>query len=262
MLRNYYYLAISLPDLEIENRPIIHFETLIDQYSMNLNKEDWDLVSTVRTYFDLVNLEKSLLEEPLDHRTALNAIEIEEALRERTHFPEYVFEFLDRYLDKTDRIKNFPSLYAHFFKEFAIKNDAIAKMIEVERELRLFLLGFRSVKFQRDLASEFRYEDLSDEIVDRIISKNAKTTLLDEVKLQKLLENLDQAKNALEVRYLIAAFRFEFYKEVQDFHPFNIIGLVAYLMQLSLLEDLEVKDPKKGLEIFQYILKEKDEFRH
>jgi len=262
MLRNYYYLAISLPDLEIENRPVIRFETLIDQFTMNLNKEDWDLIATVRMYFDLVNLEKSLLEEPIDHRTALNALEIEEALRDRTHFPDYVFDFFDRFIDKKDRIENFPILYAQFFKEFSSKNEEISKMIQTERELRLFLLGFRSIKYHQDLQEQFCYEDLTDEIVDLILSKQAKTTLLDETKLQKLLENLDQAKNALEVRYLLAAFRFEFYKEIQDFHPFNIIGLIAYMIQLSLLEDLEVKDPKKGLEIFQYILKEKDELSH
>ncbi|NBO24153.1 MAG: DUF2764 family protein [Chlamydiae bacterium] len=261
-MRNYYYLAISLPDLEIENTPFIRFEELMDQFDINLTKKDALSIAHIRQYFDLVNLEKSLLDEPFDTRGSLDAYKMTEALRFREHFPEFVFDFFDRYKEKEEQIINFYRLYAQYFEQKVSEETPIYDFITFEQELRLLLLGYRTLRFHKDLEQEFKFEELNRSHIDLIISQKAETKILDEQKLQVLIEKLKGAKNPIEVRSLVSSFRFEFYKEQQDFNPFNIKGLIAYMLQLQTLEDLEVKEPLMGLEIFNDLLKDTNEHNH
>lgn len=255
-MRNYYYLAISLPDLELINKPLIRFEELVDQFETNLEKNDLKAVNCIRLYFDIVNLEKILLDEPLDHRGNLDFLGISEALKYQVHFPSFVFEFFDKYKTKEEQLPQFPGLYAKYFEDYFEKTSVISEFIIFEHELRLFLLGYRSIRFQRNLQEEFKYEELNAGNVELIISQKAETKVLDEQKLQNLIEKLKPSKDPLEIRSLVASFRFEYYKEQQDLNPFTIKGLIAYMMQLLILEDLEVKQPHLGLEIFNELLEE------
>lgn len=258
-MRNYYYLAISLPDLEIGNKPTIQFNELIDLFSENLSKKDFNSVDDVRLYFDLVNLENSLLEQPFDFRAKLTEVEQAEALKFQMYYPDYVFDFFEKFKDKKEQIKNFPLIYAKYFSDFRNENAAIQKLIIFERELRLVLLGVRCVHFHRKIEEEFEHEDLTDETVKLILSDKAEPKVLDEPKLQNLFEKLKLTTNALEVRALVETFRFEYYKENQNQHPFTIVGIIAYMMQLMIIENLEVKSQNGGVEILHYLLKDKDE---
>jgi hypothetical protein len=258
-MRNYYYLAISLPDLEIENNAKIQFKELMDLFNDNLSKKDLQSVDDIRLYFDLTNLESLLLEQPFDFRGKLTEVEIVESLKYQMYFPNYVFEFFDKFKDKDEQIKNFPSLFAKYFSDFHNESSDLKKLVIFERELRLALLGFRCIHFHRKIEEEFQHEDFTDETVQLTISDKAEPKVLDEIKLQKLFEKLKTATNALDVRACVETFRFEYYKEIQNQHPFTLVGIISYMMQLIIIENLEMKTPKGGVDILHYLLKDKNE---
>ncbi len=255
-MRNYYYLAISLPDLEIENKPTIHFKELIEQFEINLSPSDFKKLNKIRLYFDLVNLEKYLQELEVDFRGSLSAFEISEALEFKIYYPEYVFDFLENFKTKEERLLKFPLIFSKYFQEFDEDQDEIKNIVIFENELRLFLLGYRAIRFHKSIEEEFQFENLSQDTVDMILSQQAETKVIDESKLQYLIEDLKKTNDPLEVRSLVESFRFEHYKEIQDLHPFTIVGIIAYMMQLKILEDLEVKHPEIGLKILHDLLKE------
>ena len=255
-MRNYYYLAISLPELEIENKPTIHFKELMEQFEINLSPSDFKKLNKIRLYFDLVNLEKFLQEQGVDSRGTLSSFEIAEALEFKTYFPEYIFEFLEKNKTKEERLSLFPSIYSKYFQDFDEENEDVKNIVIFENELRLFLLGYRSIRFHKNVEDEFQFENLSSDTVAMILSQQAETKVLDEVKLQQLIDALKLTNDPLLVRSLVESFRFEHYKEIQDFHSFNIVGLIAFTMQLKILEDLEVKHPETGLQILHDLLKE------
>jgi len=259
-MRNYYYLAISLPDLEVGHKPLIRFEVLMEQFQINLTKNDLDAIEKIRLYFDLVNLERTLNGESLSNKGNLNSLEIAEALKFRSYYPEIVFEFFDLYKEPDQQKMQFAWIYARFFQEYCEAESLIQPTIVFEQELRLFLLGYRSLKFKREIVQEFRFEGLEQQTIDLILSQKIEKKNLDDQKLEYLIEKLKVAKDALEVRSLVASFRFDHYKEIQNFDPFTIHGLIAYMMQLFILEELEVKEPQVGLEIFHDLLKDKNEY--
>jgi hypothetical protein len=258
-MRNYYYLAISLPELDLNARPLISFQQLMDEMRMNLAASDLKQIEQLQLYNDLVTLENSLMGEPPDSRSSLTALELKEAIKLQEHFSDDVFEFFQRFPEISDQVKNFPILYSTYFSKSLWAHPKIAQMVMHERQFRLFVLGYRTIRYQRSVDHEFRFEDLTDQDVEMILSDNPAATLLDEVRLRRLKEQLDHAQSAIEVRRYLAAFRLAYYQEILNFHPFDLIGLIAYMMQLSVIEDLQVNNPQKGLEIFQYILKEEHE---
>ena len=259
-MRNYYYLGISLPELEILSKPLIRFEELIEAFKINLSKNEMASVEKIQIYYDLINLEKTLLGEPITHKGNMTSQEILEALKLRQGFPEFVFEFFDRYKVDSEQLEKFSELYSLYFHEYAGENDPSAIILQYEKELRSFLLGYRAVRFKRSIEKEFSLENIEDRDIHLILSKEADTKVLNEEKLQKFLEKIDPIQDPLEIRSSVASFRFEHYKEIQDFHPFTIQGLLAYMMQLIILEELEVKSPEMGLEIFNNLLKDKNEY--
>ncbi len=258
-MKNYYYLSISLPELEWGLKPSIRFQDLVDLFSINLSEEDQKLFKSIRLYFDLINLERSIQEEPLDRRSAMSFLDIQEALKFQEHYPDYVFEFFEKYPEKKDQIDHFPFIYAQFFSNFKSAIPDLNQMVLFEQEFRLFILGFRTIKFQRNWSKEFQYEQLHDEVIQLILSQKYQGSIIDERKLHQLIDQLTLIYDPLSIRDAVESFRFDYYGKIRDHHPFDLVGLLAYLFQLVILEDLDFKQPELGIETLNAILKEKNE---
>jgi uncharacterized protein DUF2764 len=64
-MTNYYFLAASLPPLELGEVPDITFRELVRRLEINLTKNDFEKTVVLRRAIDLVNIRALLLEEPI-----------------------------------------------------------------------------------------------------------------------------------------------------------------------------------------------------
>lgn len=258
-MRNYYYLVISLPALEFTNKPQISFQELVQGFEINLSAHDLNCAKVLFLYFDLINVERTLEKEPLDIRGQLNSTDLLGALRFKDYFPDFVFDFFEK--DQTDREKlaNFSQLYSLFFARYSQGSTPISSILKFERELRLFLTAFRAKKFGKDFSHEFRFEDADDQYVYSLLVQKESSKLVPPEQFEDLMDLIESEDDAVKIRNIIEEFRFDYYQDLQQQNSFTIVWLLAYMMQLVIIEDFQQTDPNYGLEMFNYLLKENHE---
>lgn len=259
-MRNYYYLIISLPALELNSQPQIRFEEFFQSLEINLTESDFNSVKTLLLFYDLVNLERMLQKGSYDLRGQLSATEQLLALRFKEYYPEFVFDFFEKHQSDRDQLLHFAKIYSLFFSHYSVGKSPENAVLKFERELRLFLILYRTKKFKKDLSFELRYEDAHDPFVYQLLSQKEAIKLAPPEDFVKLAEELDSTEDPIQVNQIIEGFRFYHYQELQSEHSFTILGLLAYMMQLLILEDLEKADSTYGLEMFNYILKDNHEY--
>src|ERR1700722_8572839 len=115
--KNYYYLAIVLPKLSIDEKPEMPFYEFAELLKENLTPTDYDKTRRMRWLFDLRNIRAFWLHHPLDYWGNLNEVQLEDALltREDTELPSYFFDFLDEHDTKESRLKLFPKIMSKYF---------------------------------------------------------------------------------------------------------------------------------------------------
>ncbi|MBS0627837.1 MAG: DUF2764 family protein, partial [Verrucomicrobia bacterium] len=246
---NYYYLAASLPPLEFPVLPDeIRSISLRSFLEMDLSKADREKVRSLYLFVDLSNIKPLFEEEELDPRGNLDEKALDEALLHQEFFPLYVFDFLQKYETREDRLKNFPSLLAKFFRE-EIKSQKgfIQKYFLFERELRLVLLAFRAKRLHRDVVKELQFEDLSDSLVLQIIAQKDAEQYEPPIEYKEVKELLAQCgQDPLEQNKVIAGYRFRKVREMAEENAFSIDFILSYLAQLMIIEHWNELDKEKG----------------
>lgn len=246
---NYYYLTSSLPPLEFPVLPEgVGSVFLRVDLETNLSEEDRKRVESLYLFVDLSNIKLLFGEEEVDPRGNLDEKELDEALLYQSFFPLYVFDYLQKYETRKERLKNFPALLAQFFREEAeTQKGFIQKYFSFERELRLVLLGFRAKKLHRDLGKELQFEDLADPLVMQILSQKDAEQYEPPVEYKEVKELLDlSGSDPLEQNKAIAGYRFRKIKEMGENNPFSIDWLLAYLAQVMIVEYWNGLDKEKG----------------
>ncbi len=246
---DYYYLAASLPALEFPVLPDdISSLSLKSSLEMNLSEEDRKKVRSLYLYVDLCNIKPIFGEEEIDPRGNLDEESLDEALLHGSFFPVYVFDFLSKYETREERLKNFPALLALFFREESEKETGfLQKYYSFERELRLVLLGLRAKKLQRDLLKELQFEDLTDPLVLQILSQKDAEQYEPPFEYKEIKELLASwESDPLEQSKAISAYRFRKVKEMAQETPFSIDAILAYLVELMIIEHWQELDKERG----------------
>ncbi len=246
---NYYYLTSSLPPLEFPVLPEdIGSISLRADLEMNLSEEDKKKVESLYLFVDLSNIKLLFREEEVDPRGNLDEKGLDEALLYQSFFPLYVFDYLQKYETRQERLKNFPTLLAQFFREEAeTQTGFIQEYFSFERELRLVLLGFRAKKLHRDLGKELQFEDLADPLVMQILSQKDAEQYEPPAEYKEVKELLDLCgSDPLEQNKAIAGYRFRTIREMGKGNSFSIDFLLAYLAQVMIIEYWNELDKEKG----------------
>ncbi len=258
MKTNYYFLATSLPELQIGYPPDINFLEFNFLLNVNLTKEDYALTKVMRRYYDIHNIRAFWNGESLDPRGFYNENDLEESLVTRMGLPEYVYTFLERYESKDERLYHFPSLITSYFKEESEKAEGFLKhYLTFEREWRLVLTGFRANKQGRDIVKELQFEDPYDEVVAQILAQKDSKSYEPPSRygdLKALFE--EHYENPLEMHQALCEYRFQKIEEMYEIDFFSIGRILAYLAQLIIVEKWLELDKKKGLEVIDTIVKE------
>jgi hypothetical protein len=246
---NYYYLAASLPSLELGAIPDITFQDLMRRFELNLSESDWKKTIVIRRLMDLLNIRALLLEEPIDLKGNLNEKELDEALLIRDVLPAYVFDFLSKYETLYDRVRHFAELIAIFFSEEIPKQKGfLQRYLIFEREWRLVMIGIRAKELGRDVAKELQFEDFGDPIVAGILAQKDSSVYEPPSEYAELKELLHACGSDPWERYkAFARWRFHKIEELVENHPlFSIDWVLAYMIRLLIIEDWNDLDEQKG----------------
>ncbi|MGE5196754.1 MAG: DUF2764 family protein [Anaerolineae bacterium] len=247
-MSNYYFLAASLPPLELDQRPELSFEELTSRLAINLNREDFEKTVVLRRLIDLYNIRALFLGESVDSRGNMNEKELDEALLIHNILPSYVFDFLDRFEQTSDKILNFPGLIATFFnQEIPKRTGFLRRYLEFERGWRLVLTALRSKELGRDVAKELQFEDFSDLLVAQILAQKDAPSYDPPPAYFELKEQLASCgPDPWQRQKVLAAWRFNAIEELVDKPLFSIDWILAYMARLIIVEYWKELDEKKG----------------
>lgn len=257
MSKNYYFLAIALPPLQIGAIPEIDFVHLEEMLQENLTHSDYQKTLTLRRLYDIENIRSFWLGESLDPWGLVKET-LEEALLSDEGLPHYVYLFLEEYDTKEKRLKYFPKLIANYFKE-ELKHTTgfLRTYLKFEREMRLVLTAFRAKKLGRDIAEELQFEDPDEPIIGQILAfRDSKTyeppdEYLD---LKKIFEEFQNSPFGLY--QALCEYRFHKIDEIVGDKQFSIDRILGYLAQFFIVQKWLELDRKKGLEIVNTIVKD------
>lgn len=257
-MSNYYFLAASLPDLVLGQKPEISFEELKSRIEINLTKEDLDKARVFGRFVDINNIRAQLLEEPIDPRGNLSEKELDEALLVHNILPEYVFDFLDQFDTVSEKIRNFPGLVSRFFAEEIPKTKGFLQTyLRFQRDWRLVLTALRAKTLKRDLVRELQFEDFSDPLVAQILAERDAPQYEPPEEFRELKEIfLVCGDDPLEQHKAFDAWQFRKIEEMVVKPLFSIDWILSYMALLLIVEyDYEL-DKNKGKMIVDTLTQE------
>lgn len=257
-MTKYYFVGTLLPELNIDVPPEIGFKELDVLLRDNLSIEDYAKTSVVRNFYDIFNLRSYWKGEPLDPFGSLDERDLVEALVTRSMLPPFIFEYLDKYENNEDRLLHFSELLVRFFNE-EIKNatGVFKEYLMLERELRLILVAIRSKKLGRDVVKELQYEDPEDEIVAQIIAQKDASVYEPPEKYEDFKPIITQFyDDPIALQKAFYEYRFRKIQDLIGIDLFSIDRILAYMVEVIMIEKWQHLNKEKGLEIVDSMLKE------
>jgi hypothetical protein len=254
-MAQYYFITTFLPSLKIGELPDIdHFE-LDFLLRMNLSKDDFQKVETLRLLSDIENIRHLFSQEDLEAGGNLDEKKLEESLFHQERLPSYVFEFLERYKDTPLRIKNFPELLKRYFQEETKTSEPfLHDYLSFEREWRLVFSALRAKELGRSLASEMRLENPEEDFIRDIIEQEEEPSYRPPDEYFALKTIFDAKKlNPFELNLAVSEWRFDAIEEMIFSHTFDIYRVLGYVVQFGIVEKYLKLDKKKGLQIVQQV---------
>jgi hypothetical protein len=258
-MAKYYFVGTLLPSLSFDSPPEISFSDLEVLLHDNLTTRDYQKILSVRRFFDILNLRAFWLGEELDLRGELSSNDLEEALVNRAGLPDYVYEFVDRYSKKEDRLHHFPLLLARFFQDSENLNDPFLRSyFSFERELRLVMTAFRAKKLGRDLSVELQYENPEEDLIAQLLAQQDAKSYEPPEKYKELKFLFEKhSDNPLALQKALDDYRFETIDRfVNIADTFSIERILAYFTQFMIVEKWFELNKAKGIQIVDTIVKE------
>ncbi|PCI94531.1 hypothetical protein COB11_03710 [Candidatus Aerophobetes bacterium] len=254
----YYYISSALTPLEYGDTPDMTFHFLFEKYKENLSESDMKQLSVLRKKFDLMNIKRLLRHEEIDTRGNLDQKELEEALSTEGYFDQYVFDFLNRFDEDADKILNFPELLNRFFIDEEEKASGFLKnLLGNQRKWRLILTGYRTKKQKGDISKQLSFEDPFDPITAMILSQKDSPHFEAPEGSEELSEMLMTTKESPMQQFRrFAEFRFRKIKEIVEDRLFSLDYLIAYAVQVIILEDLHALSKEEGEKVLNTIVKD------
>lgn len=255
---NYYFVGTLLPELEIGLPPEISFENFLLLLQDNLDNHDLRLTRILRRYYDIENLRLLWKEEPLDPYANLDSNELDEALLHPALLPSYVTSFLETHETKESRLRYFPKiLAAYFYYEAKQATGFIKHYLQFERKLRLIQTAFRARKLNRDLAEELQFENPEEDFIQQLLAQKDAMTFEPPLGFESLKAIFEaHYNNPIDLHKALCEYRFQKVEELAGSGVFTIDRILAYMVQLILVERWQELDAEKGNKLIDLYVKE------
>ncbi len=258
MRYRYYFLASALPVLKFSDKPEMSYIDLIGLIKDELHIDDLKIVKEYQTYIDLKNIKELWLKCPVDPRGSLDEKNLHEALMVKDHLPTYVFDYMEKYPEKVDRLKNFSYILVNFFESINIfsKNSFLKWYFDLERKILIISTALRAEMLNRNIEDEFKHEDKTHPLVKRFIEEKGPSNVeLGLVGNQIKAIFLKHYQKPTELREQLLQFRFDLIETHANDLAFVIDQILGYLVQLKQVEDSQYLDKNAGKLILDTILR-------
>lgn len=257
-MSNYYFLAPSLPELVLGQKPEVSFEELKSRIEINLTKEDYKKAQIFGRFIDISNIRSLLMEESIDFRGNLTEKELDEALLIHNILPDYAFDFLDHYDIATEKIRHFSGLVARFFVEEIPKQKGfLRRYLTFERDWRLIFLALRAKELRRDIIHELQFEDLSDPLIVQILSQRDANRYEPPEEFAELKEMMHSCgKDPWALRRAFDEWRMQKIEEMVTKPLFSIDWIFSYIARLLIVEYAYELDENRGKIIVDTLTRE------
>jgi Protein of unknown function (DUF2764) len=260
-MKNYYFLAISLPTLEIGLPPEKDRYELERLLKDNLSPSDFNKVIRLRSFYDILNIYAFWTGEKFDYWGNMDENQLEEELltQELGLFPTYVVTYLSEYESREDRLKHFPQLLKQYFTETIAHTTGFLKWYaEFERNIRLVLTGFRARQLHRNLSAELQYEDPEEPIIAQLLAQKEAKSFEPPAGFEDLKAILERNYKApMELQKALMEYRFNAIEERLTFDPFSIDRILSYLVQYMMVDKWMQYDKEEGIAILDTMEREK-----
>lgn len=256
-----FFVVGSLPVIDFGSKPDITVLAFSELVKDNLKGSDQKDFQEFQNWIDLNNLNHLISGKKFDAKGFLSEETMQLFISEGVGFSDYVYEFLDLFTTDQSRKENFPWLIARYFKE---SKDAVSRdlkpFLQFEHDWRVLVTAYRAKKVKRDIGKELQFEDSNDPIVAMAIAQKdsqGKFTFPYEYRdLERLLE--EAGSNPMRQYEVMAKYRFDYYLGFVDDHQFSIVGIIAYMMRLWILEEFFDLRDDKGNKILDNLMESKD----
>jgi hypothetical protein len=250
-----YFLESLLPSLTIQVRPSLLFEEFIFYAEQNLRSADLQQILRVRLLVDVLNIRSLFGGGPIDRRGNLQERELEQALLLREWFPESVFEVLEKSESDQDKLRHFSAVVSAFlYRESEELEGFLNYYFLFEWELRLVLAALRAGKIGRNFATLFQFEEASNPVVADILAQESSGRYEPPLQFAKLKNLIDGPEGNPESQY--KAFIVWKFMQIEEMNkePFSIDQILAYMIQLMLIEDWHALDEGKGITVLKALV--------
>jgi hypothetical protein len=263
-MKEYYFLASYLPQLEIGHVPKLGFAELRELISVNVLPEDQAKVVQLLRQVDLENLQALWINSPLDPRGNLNEEELKQALEqgawsETEPFEEPLEEYLEKYPNTKERLENFSWLLSNFYKE---KRETLpgftGEYYNFQYEWQWVVAAFRAKKEGRDIAVELQYEESFDPLIAQILAQKDALAFeppYEYKELKPLFETY--AEEPMELHKALVSYQFDSMVTLLGGDLFTIERVLNYAARLLLVERWIALDAQKGMELLDVIERKK-----
>lgn len=259
-MKEYYFLASLLPELEIGHVPDLGMVELKELLRVNLLPEDLLKTQRFLRQIDLENFRAFWVKEPIDPRGNLNHDGIEQALTdlawsEKEQFPDYLVEFLEKYQEGEERFTHFQRLLVDFYADECESNDGfLQEYFQFQRDWQLVLVGFRAKKMKKDIVAELQYEDATDPLVAQILAQKDAAEYEPPFEYKELRPVFEEhANNPLELHKALYAYQFAEIVQKWGEAIFTVDRILNYMARLILVEKWQELDVQKGVAVIDLI---------
>lgn len=252
-MSRYVFLVPFLPPLSLDKPLELSFEELVGLLQVNLSRKDLEKVKVLRLGVDLANIRNLILGKPIDPHGNFSEKELDEALLVKSDLPQYVFDFLDQFVDSATKLRNFWGLFTQFFaEEIARQKGFLKNYLTFERESRLVLLAIRAKQAQRDLLQELQFEDPLDPFVKSILLQKDEPRYnppIEYAPLKKIF--FTYYKDPWQQYRAFIEYQFAKVADLASRSVFSIDHILCYVAQFILIESLYDLDQREGGRIFE-----------
>lgn len=247
-MANYYFLAATLPPLQLGEKVDFSFKELAQLLEVNLYDRDLEKACIFRRMIDLGNIRALFQEESIDPRGNLNEKELDEALLFKDGMPDYVFDFLDQFETTPEKLRHFSGLFsAYFSNEVEDQSGFIKDYLTFEREWRLVMMAIRAKQLKRDITRELQFEDFNDPLVAQILAQRDANEYDPPSEYVDLKEKfLACGPDPWQQYKTVAEWRFQRIGDLVDQPFFSIDWILAYMAQLLIVEQWNELEEEKG----------------
>lgn len=237
---SHFFLSSFLPPLDLKVKVDLSFEELMTILRENLSLSELEEVKELRTYIDLLNLERLYLHEAIDPFGNLT----EEELRQEEKLPLYVQDILAACDTEEQKLKLCPQVMIRFYEE---SHPGFLKIfLEFERNFRLALLAFRCKRLGIDPVIELKEEDPKDFMVAEILASKDHPAY----EMPFEFEDFGPIPDHPMQQYLkIAEYRFQKVEDLLQGDLCSMDAILGYLVQFMIVKNYHALNDQRGSQL-------------